>query len=71
MIKQINITNLENIDIQLTKALDEGYTHFAPYSNDIMIHQKMLEAVELKSTSIIVDYTIDKSYLNDCRYFGL
>lgn len=27
MIKQINITNLENIDIQLTKALDEGYTH--------------------------------------------
>ena len=50
MIKQINITNLENIDIQLTKALDEGYTHFAPYSNDMMIHQKMLEAVELKST---------------------
>ena len=48
MIKQINITNLENIDIQLTKALDEGYTHFAPYSNDMMIHQKMLEAVELK-----------------------
>lgn len=71
MIKQINITNMENIDIQLIKALDEGYTHFAPYSNDMMIHQKMLESVELKSTSIIVDYTIDKSYLNDCRYFGL
>ena len=49
MIKQINITNLENIDIQLIKALDEGYTHFAPYSNDMMIHQKMLEAVELKA----------------------
>lgn len=40
MIKQINITNMENIDIQLIKALDEGYTHFAPYSNDMMIHQK-------------------------------
>ena len=24
MIKQINITNIENIDIQLIKALDEG-----------------------------------------------
>lgn len=71
MIKQINITSLENLDIQLMKALDEGYTHFVPYSNDIMLHQKMLDAVELKSTSIIVDYTIDKTYLNDCRYFGL
>ncbi len=71
MIKQINITSLENLDIQLMKALDEGYTHFVPYSNDIMLHQKMLDTVELKSTSIIVDYTIDKTYLNDCRYFGL
>ena len=42
MIKQINITSLENLDIQLMKALDEGYTHFVPYSNDIMLHQKCL-----------------------------
>lgn len=71
MIKQINVSNIEKLQTQLHKAKAEGYTHVAPYSNEIMIHQPMLNAVELQGSSIVVDYTIDNIYLNDCRYFGL
>lgn len=70
MIKQINISHIDNIEGQLERALQEGFTHFVPYSNEIQIHQSMLKSINLPSTSFVVDYTIHNQYLNDCRYFG-
>lgn len=70
MIKQINISNISHLDIQLNKAKSAGYSHFIPYSNEIKINQDMLNAVSLGEHSIAVDYTIHGVYLNDCRYFG-
>lgn len=70
MIKQINISNMLHLELQLKKAKSAGFSHFIPYSNDIKINQEMLEAVELTHNSIAVDYTINALYLNDCRYFG-
>ena len=70
MIKQINISNMSHLELQLNKAKSAGFSHFIPYSNEIKINQDMLEAVELTSHSIAVDYTINALYLNDCRYFG-
>ncbi|HHS2926102.1 TPA: CDP-glycerol glycerophosphotransferase family protein [Staphylococcus argenteus] len=70
MIKQINVSNMQKFESQLIKAQAEGYTHIVPYANEIMIYQSMLDAVQLRQTSIVVDYTVDGQYKNDCRYFG-
>ncbi|BGE81685.1 CDP-glycerol glycerophosphotransferase family protein [Staphylococcus petrasii] len=70
MIKQINISNMAHLELQLNKAKSAGFSHFIPYSNEIKINQDMLEAVALSDNSVAVDYTIDGMYLNDCRYFG-
>ncbi|UMT75407.1 CDP-glycerol glycerophosphotransferase family protein [Staphylococcus roterodami] len=70
MIKQINVSNMQKFESQLIKAQAEGYTHIVPYANEIMIYQSMLEAVQLHPTSIVVDYTVNGQYKNDCRYFG-
>lgn len=70
MLKQINISHMEQLTSQLESALADGYTHFAPYANEIKIHQDMLKSVTLHPHPIVVDYTINGEYLNDCRYFG-
>ena len=70
MIKQINISNMAKFTEQLERALNEGYTHVVPYSNEIQIHQSMLKSIELPTTSFVVDYTLHHQYLNDCKYFG-
>lgn len=70
MIKQINISNMRHLALQLNKAKSAGYSHFIPYSNDIKINHDMLEAVAATHNSIAVDYTLNDLYLNDCRYFG-
>ncbi|AYU55987.1 CDP-glycerol glycerophosphotransferase family protein [Staphylococcus debuckii] len=56
----------------LKKALKNGYTHFIPSDLNIDIYPDQLDAltpIETKQ-SVIVDYTIDHYYQNDCRYFG-
>lgn len=70
MIKQINISNMRHLALQLNKAKSAGFSHFIPYSNDIKINHDMLEAINLTHNSIAVDYTLNGLYLNDCRYFG-
>ena len=70
MIKQINISNMRHLALQLNKAKSFGFSHFIPYSNDIKINHDMLEAINLTHNSIAVDYTLNGLYLNDCRYFG-
>ena len=70
MIKQINVSNMQKFESQLMKAQSEGYTHVVPYANEIMIYQSMLDAVQLYPKSIVVDYTVDGQYKNDCHYFG-
>ena len=66
MIKQINVSNMQKFESQLMKAQSEGYTHVVPYANEIMIYQSMLDAVQLYPKSIVVDYTVDGQYKNDC-----
>ncbi|EHJ08853.1 CDP-glycerol glycerophosphotransferase family protein [Staphylococcus simiae] len=70
MIKQINVSNLTNLKSHLQQASREGYTHVVPYNNDLTLYQAMLDAVKLDQRSIVVDYTIDEHYLNNCSYFG-
>lgn len=70
MIKQINVSNLTNLESHLYQASREGYTHIAPYNNDLTLYQAMLDAIDLDQRSIVVDYTVDGQYLNNCLYFG-
>ncbi len=59
---------MQKFESQLMKT-HEGYTHVVPYANEIMIYQSMLDAVQF-IPSIVVDYTVDGQYKNDCHYFG-
>ncbi|PTJ25754.1 teichoic acid biosynthesis protein F [Staphylococcus simulans] len=62
----------EKMRINLQEALAKGYTHFIPSDLNIDIYPDQLEALKHHETpnSIVVDYTIDQYYQNDCRYFG-
>ena len=59
MLKQINISHMEQLTSQLESALADGYTHFAPYANEIKIHQDMLKSVTLHliQSSLIIQST--------------
>ncbi|WP_251517639.1 MULTISPECIES: CDP-glycerol glycerophosphotransferase family protein [Staphylococcus] len=70
MIKQLTIQKWSELDARLTDATAEGYTHFIVTDERINLYQEQLDAVELHPCTIVVDYTIDQHYLNDCRYFG-
>src|SRR5699024_10026124 len=70
MIKQIKLVEWPSLSTQLKKATQENYTHFVIINNNVKLHQNMLEAVELKPSNIIADYTVNQQYINDCRYFG-
>ncbi|WP_105993190.1 CDP-glycerol glycerophosphotransferase family protein [Staphylococcus simulans] len=56
----------------LKTALEEGYTHFIPSDLNIDIYPDQLSALKSRNTSqsIVVDYTVDAYYQNDCRYFA-
>lgn len=56
----------------LKKAKKDGYTHFIPTDLNIDIYPNQMDAItqnDIKE-SVIIDYTLDQYYQNDCRYFG-
>ncbi|MCE5038579.1 CDP-glycerol glycerophosphotransferase family protein [Staphylococcus auricularis] len=70
MIKQIEMKDWSSLKSQLHNAIQQGFTHFTIVSDEISVYPDMLAAVSLEDQTIVVDYTIDHQYLNDCRYFG-
>ncbi|MCG7338171.1 CDP-glycerol glycerophosphotransferase family protein [Staphylococcus sp. ACRSN] len=70
MIKQIELEKWDILPQQLNKAMQEGYTHFIILDKHIKTYKNMLKAVDIKQCTIVVDYTVDQHYVNDCRYFG-
>lgn len=62
----------EKMRMNLEEALTKGYTHFIPSDLNIDIYPDQIEVLKQHEThnSIVVDYTIDQYYQNDCRYFG-
>ncbi|MCU5745262.1 CDP-glycerol glycerophosphotransferase family protein [Staphylococcus sp. SQ8-PEA] len=70
MIKNIQLDDWSTLEDKLKALLPKDYTHFIIENEAITIDEDMLEAVELKPQTIIVDYAIDNTYLNDAQYFN-